>query len=113
MEISGRPWTIMDTADDVATALMDLSAGTVVDDPDWQLHITLRMDIPFGHKFAIRAIPKGGRVHKYGQVMGSAISDIEPGDHVHVHNVESLRGRGDLAGYKPPTGAVQEEETPQ
>ncbi|RIV19641.1 D-galactarate dehydratase [Alicyclobacillaceae bacterium I2511] len=113
MESSHRRWIIMDTADDVATALMNLSAGTGVEDLDRQVHVQLRKDIPFGHKFAIRAIPKGGRVHKYGQVIGSAISDIEPGDHVHVHNVESLRGRGDLPNPQTPPSSTQEEAASQ
>ncbi|MBE0691153.1 MAG: D-galactarate dehydratase, partial [Anaerolineae bacterium] len=27
----------------------------------------------------------------------SALVDIQPGDHVHIHNIESNRGRGDKA----------------
>jgi altronate dehydratase large subunit len=38
-------------------------------------------------------IPAG---HKYGQPIGRAVVSIAAGEHVHVHNVESLRGRGDL-----------------
>ncbi len=54
-------------------------------------------DIPYGHKIALRDIPKGGQVTKYGLSIGSAMSDIQAGDLVHVHNVESNRGRGDKA----------------
>ena len=32
---------------------------------------------------------------KYGIVIGRATHDIQQGQHVHVHNVEALRGRGD------------------
>ena len=53
--------------------------------------------IPYGHKMALKPIPKGGTVLKYGLSIGSAMEDIQPGNHVHVHNVESNRGRGDLA----------------
>ena len=35
-------------------------------------------------------------IRKYGQVVGRATADIRTGDHVHVHNVEALRGRGDI-----------------
>ncbi len=35
--------------------------------------------------------------YKYGQVIGRATKDIEAGGHVHVHNLESTRGRGDKA----------------
>jgi altronate dehydratase small subunit len=51
--------------------------------------------IPFGHKFATRDIGKGTLVVKYGEPMGVATRDIKAGSHVHVHNVESSRGRGD------------------
>ncbi|RLG06284.1 MAG: D-galactarate dehydratase, partial [Thaumarchaeota archaeon] len=58
--------------------------------------LVARSDIPFGHKLAIREIPRGEEIIKYGEVIGRATRDIEIGEHVHVHNVESLRGRGDL-----------------
>lgn len=58
---------------------------------------TIASDIPFGHKFAIRPIPKGAQVTKYGFSIGTAIVDIKPGEYVHIHNIESNRGRGDLA----------------
>jgi altronate dehydratase small subunit len=80
----------------VAVALVPLAAGTTLTDLDRGFALTLRADIPFGHKFAIRTIPKGGLVHKYGQVIGISTAAIEAGDHVHVHNVDSRRARGDL-----------------
>ncbi len=58
--------------------------------------LELRGDVPFGHKCAIRPLGKGAEILKYGQVIGRATSDISPGDHVHVQNVEALRGRGDV-----------------
>ena len=32
---------------------------------------------------------------KYGEIIGRATQDIAVGQHVHVHNLESCRGRGD------------------
>ncbi len=52
--------------------------------------------IPSGHKCARRAIGAGELILKYGQPIGRATAAIPAGAHVHVHNVESLRGRGDL-----------------
>jgi altronate dehydratase small subunit len=97
MSQPGRQWVIMHPNDDVAVALTPLPVGAEIPAPDGVFHIVLKQPIPFGHKFAIRAIPKGGLVHKYGQVIGIATCEISPGEHVHVHNVESRRGRGDLA----------------
>jgi len=33
---------------------------------------------------------------KYGSPIGTATSDIAAGAHVHLHNLASARGRGDL-----------------
>src|SRR6478735_8961141 len=43
--------------------------------------------IPAGHKVAIRSVRAGDPVYRYGNVIGFAISDIQPGEHVHVHNL--------------------------
>ena len=59
--------------------------------------VTARADVPYGHKIALVDIAKGAQVTKYGLSIGSALEDIDAGDHVHVHNVESNRGRGDKA----------------
>ncbi len=53
-------------------------------------------NIPFGHKISLSDISKGMQVIKYGQIIGKTSMAINKGQHVHVHNLESLRGRGDL-----------------
>ncbi len=85
---------VMHPADDVALAVTDLDAGRVVQVEGRS--ITLRQFIPCGHKFALRFVAFGEQVRKYGQPIGRATADIAPGEHVHVHNLESLRVRGDL-----------------
>ena len=52
-------------------------------------------DIPIYHKIAVTDIPAGAVVFKYGQPIGIASKDITAGEHVHVQNLESDRGRGD------------------
>lgn len=85
--------------DNVATAIRDLAAGSTarVGIGEETLPIFLAQDIPYGHKLAVRAIAERDDIRKYGAVIGRASSPIEKGGHVHIHNVESLRGRGDLA----------------
>lgn len=101
----------MDPSDNVATALADLAAGTRVQLPRQDGatgrpgEVVIRTPIPFGHKVALRAIRTGEAVRKYGEVIGLATTAIAPGEHVHVHNVESQRGRGDLAGHDAVPGA--------
>ena len=63
----------------------------------------LKDAIPFGHKFAISPIAKGTQIIKYGYSIGTATESIQPGQHVHIHNIESNRGRGDLVQQKEKT----------
>jgi altronate dehydratase small subunit len=51
--------------------------------------------IPFGHKVAIINIESESEVRKYGEVIGRSTARIVIGQHVHVHNIEGIRGRGD------------------
>lgn len=53
-------------------------------------------DVPYGHKIAVRDIKKGELIIKYGEEIGAATKDIAKGEYVHIHNLEALRGRGDL-----------------
>jgi len=57
--------------------------------------VTLVENIEFGHKLAIRTIDHGGKIIKYGKVIGQAVKAIKIGEHVHTHNVDALRARGD------------------
>ena len=84
--------------DNVATALRDLAVGEeiVVGVTDRTLSVRVRQAIPFGHKLALSDIPAGTDILKYGEVMGRATQEIPAGAHAHIHNIESLRGRGDL-----------------
>lgn len=85
-------------SDNVATALRGLAAGeeVMVGVLDRMVPVRVRQAIPFGHKLAMTDIPQGTTIVKYGEVMGRATQAIPAGSHAHVHNIESLRGRGDL-----------------
>ena len=95
------------TDDNVATAIHDLKAGrtALVGIGEETVRIVLNEDIAYGHKLALLEIEAGGDILKYGAVIGKASRRIEKGTHVHVHNVESLRGRGDL----PPKQAGEDQ----
>ena len=86
---------VLDERDNVGVALRSLSAGTRLDHGVAQMLI-LQDDIPMGHKFALVDVALGEPVLKYGAVMGVATAQVARGGHVHTHNVESRRGRGDL-----------------
>ena len=90
---------VLDPKDNVATLVSEdgkPGRGLDVTVDGRREKIELQDTIPFGHKFAIRAIKAGTPVIKYGHSIGTATVDIQPGQHVHIHNLESNRGRGDL-----------------
>ena len=94
---------IIDPKDNVATTLVDLKPGETLELQlgDKDLKIVLMAAIPFGHKFCLTTIKAGSAVVKYGETIGIAVTDIQPGENVHTHNVVSTRGRGDLEGGRP------------
>ncbi len=84
---------IIDPRDSVAVALVDLAAGTEIDFAGRNgQRLTALEPIPFGHKVALVPIRQGEQVIKYGASIGVAARDIAPGEHVHVHNLKSVRG---------------------
>ncbi|MEH7179278.1 UxaA family hydrolase [Neobacillus vireti] len=88
---------VMSEIDNVATLLKEVEAGESL---QYAINgrketVTAKQAIPFGHKIAIKAIHPSEHIVKYGQVIGAAIVEISPGEHVHVHNIEGIRGRGD------------------
>ncbi|MFD0695266.1 UxaA family hydrolase [Paenibacillus sp. GCM10027628] len=96
---AGASALVMDARDHVATAINDLQAGdhiTYLKD-DQAIELVLLDPVPFGHKIAIENIPAGTEIRKYGEVIGRTTTAIQAGQHVHVHNVEGIRGRGDKA----------------
>jgi altronate dehydratase small subunit len=99
MEANGveRKFILLHKEDNTVTALVDLMKDDdlIVDSGVSKEQITLRQDIPYAHKFARVFISKGEDVKKYGEVIGVASADIHPGDHVHVHNVDSKRARSE------------------
>jgi altronate dehydratase small subunit len=88
---------VVDKKDNVATALRQLEEGDSisVEVEDGVVAVVLRQSIPFGHKFSLKDIERGEPIIKYGETIGQATEKINRGEHVHIHNVEGLRGRGD------------------
>lgn len=90
---------VVEPADNVGTLIRDAEEGETLEVQvgDETVTVTLNEDIPFGHKVALRDIENEETMMKYGTSIGYASEDIDAGDWVHVNNVESNYGRGDLA----------------
>lgn len=84
--------------DNVATVVRDClkDESITIQSPRSNFMIKLGKNVPFGHKVALKNINKGEIVIKYGRVIGKATNRIVAGALVGVHNIEGLRGRGDL-----------------
>ncbi|AJC73701.1 flagellar protein FlgA [Pseudothermotoga hypogea DSM 11164 = NBRC 106472] len=81
--------------DDVGVAVVDLKKGETARgrtlESNTEYEIDVQQDIPLGHKIALRDIEQGEKVKEYGEIIGVATKKIMKGEHVHVHNIRSLR----------------------
>ena len=73
--------------DNVGVAIRTIPAGVEVEVDG--IRLVARDAVPFAHKMALRPIQPGEKVVKYGVPIGRATEPIEPGMHVHVHNITS------------------------
>ena len=69
--------------DKVVVARAELLPGASIEGGN----VTARSAIPAGHKVATAPIAQGEPVRKYNQIIGFASQPIEPGQHVHSHNM--------------------------
>jgi (2R)-sulfolactate sulfo-lyase subunit alpha len=81
--------------DNVGVAVVDIKAGQDVEGRDLVTNKVVKakagMDIPLGHKIALKEFKVGDTIMKYGCDIGRVVAAIKPGDHVHVHNVKTKR----------------------
>jgi (2R)-sulfolactate sulfo-lyase subunit alpha len=92
----GYKFLIHEPGDSVGVAVVDIkagerAAGTFLHDHAKSVEVVARNDVPLGHKIALVDVPEKGNVLKYGVAIGAAFQAIISGDHVHVHNLKSLR----------------------
>jgi (2R)-sulfolactate sulfo-lyase subunit alpha len=86
---------IHEDKDNVGVAVVDIKAGKQAGGRS--LHgkakpkLKALMDIPLGHKIALRDFKPGDTVIKYGEDIGRVVATIKKGQHVHVHNVKTKR----------------------
>ncbi len=86
-EATDRRLILLSPQDNVCVACITLRAGDAVRIDGAAVH--LPQDIPLGHKLARRPMKAGEKVYKCGAPIGTVTRDIEPGAHVHLHNLQS------------------------
>ena len=81
--------------DDVGVAVVDMEQGGSAQgktlDTQESRAVDVLMDIPLGHKVALRDFEVGDFVTKYGQDIGKVVATIKMGEHVHTHNHKTKR----------------------
>ncbi|MDD5936784.1 MAG: altronate dehydratase family protein [Clostridiales bacterium] len=85
----------INSKDNVAVALTDLACGMILDVDG--VSITLKEDIPRGHKFTLVSLNENDNVIKYGFPIGHTTQAVESGSWVHTQNVKT--NLGDLLTY--------------
>ena len=84
----------LEKEDNVVTVVEHMKKGDTIeylDKDENKQSLEAKDDIRIFHKVAIKDIPKGDFVLKYGEHIGVASEDIKKGQHVHQHNTESRR----------------------
>ncbi len=100
---------VLNASDNIAVALANLDVGS-----ETAQGVNIVRRVPRGHKFAIRAIPAGEAILKFGQIIGFASEAIPPGDWVHEHNCNMGGPDGTLVhDYAFAEGAVPVDFLPQ
>ena len=77
--------------DNVAIAMHDIKQGEAVV-VDGQQMLDAVEDIEAGHKIALAAIESGENVYRYGEPIVETTRAIQPGEWVHVHNTQPIKG---------------------
>ena len=81
--------------DNVGVAVVDIKAGQEVEGRDLVTNKTMKakanMDIPLGHKIALKDFKVGDTIMKYGNDIGKVVANIKTGDHVHTQNLKTKR----------------------
>ena len=106
---AASPTIRIHAADNVVIARRQLLGGTVVTEEG----VTVAGLVPPGHKMASRAIAAGEAVRRYNQIIGTATQAVQPGQHVHTHNLtfSSFERTHETGAGTTPTAYVPEPAT--
>jgi len=86
---------VHDKKDSVGVAVVDVRAGQMLEGRSLETNEPLTakalMDIPLGHKIALKDLKVNDTVLKYGCDIGRIVQPVKAGEHVHVHNLKTRR----------------------
>ena len=85
--MSDKRFILLHENDNVFVCCQQMAAAETINIEGQEFN--LKSDINVGHKLARRDIDKGEKIIKYGVSIGSAITEIVTGEHVHIDNFKS------------------------
>jgi (2R)-sulfolactate sulfo-lyase subunit alpha len=93
--VSAHKFLIHHQGDHVGVATSNIKKGEkvvgVYMDDDSEVQVTVKEDVPLGHKIALVELEVGEPVLKYGIPIGLTTSKWVVGDYVHTHNIKTAR----------------------
>ena len=83
---------ILKLNDNVGTAIKPLKRNTeiILKLEKQFINFVIKENIKLCHKFSLNKIRRGDKIIKYGEIIGVAMDDIQSGNLVHTHNIQSL-----------------------
>lgn len=63
----------------------------VITENDSTFRLTVKADVPIGHKVALVDLKPEDTAIKYGEDIGRVVAPVSKGGHVHVHNLKTKR----------------------
>jgi len=79
---------LINEQDNVAVAIRAIKAGETITGVAG-VKVKATADVMKNHKVAIKAVAAGEPIVKYGESIGLASKDVNPGDWVHTHNLKA------------------------
>ena len=81
--------------DNVAVAVVDIKKGKALKclnmSSQERFDVEATMDIPLGHKIALKDFNVDDTIIKYDNDIGRVVAPIKKGEHVHTHNVKTKK----------------------
>ena len=87
MKAPSPPLLLLHPEDNVFVTCRTIAEGETIVIDERQVQVAAA--VPLGHKVARHALAPGAAVLKYGACIGSATRHVRPGEHVHLHNMQS------------------------
>jgi (2R)-sulfolactate sulfo-lyase subunit alpha len=85
---------VHDEKDSVGVVVVDVKPGDLEGralDTNKTVKARALMEIPLGHKLALKDLKVGDTVYKYGCDIGKVVAPVKAGEHVHIHNIKTKR----------------------